>query len=47
MAPMHLGLTDGPFVPHVKSWDPCYFAEAPDSPQVYTLDILWLQEKVA
>jgi hypothetical protein len=44
---MHLGLTNGPFVPHVKSWEPCCFAKAPDSPQVYTVDILWLQEKGA
>ena len=21
-APMHLGLNDGPFVPHIKSWEP-------------------------
>jgi hypothetical protein len=47
MAPMHLGLTARPFVPHVKSWEPCCFAEAPDGPQIYTLDILWLQEKGA
>jgi hypothetical protein len=23
LAPMHLGLADRPFVPHVKSWEPC------------------------
>jgi hypothetical protein len=46
-APMHLGLTDGPFVPLIKSWEPCCSAKAPDGPQVYTLDILWLQEKGA
>jgi hypothetical protein len=44
---MHLGLADRPFVPHVKSWEPCCFAEASDSPQVYALNILWLQEKGA
>jgi hypothetical protein len=44
---MHLGLTDKPFVPHVKSCARCCFAEAPDGPQVYTLDILWLQDKGA
>jgi hypothetical protein len=44
---MHLGLADRPFVPHVKSWEPRCFAEAPDSPQVYALNILWLQEKEA
>jgi hypothetical protein len=22
---MHLGLIDRPFVPHVNSWEPCYF----------------------
>jgi hypothetical protein len=44
---MHLDLADRPFEPHVKSWEPCRFAEAPDSPQVYALNILWLQEKEA
>jgi hypothetical protein len=44
---MHLGLADRPFVPLVKSWEPCCFADAPDSPQVYALNILWLQEKGA
>jgi hypothetical protein len=47
LAPMHLGLADRPFVPHVKSWEPCCFAEAPNGPQVYALNILWLQEKGA
>jgi hypothetical protein len=42
---MHLGLIDRPFVPHVKSREPCYFTEAPDGPQVYALNILWLEEK--
>jgi hypothetical protein len=41
---MHLGLTGRPFVPHVKPWEPCYFAEVPDGPQVYALNILWHQE---
>jgi hypothetical protein len=45
LAPMHLGLTDRPFVPHVKSWEPSYFTEDPDGPQVHALNILWLQEK--
>jgi hypothetical protein len=44
---MHLGLTDRPFVPLVISWEPCYFTEVPDGPQVYALKILWLQEKGA
>jgi hypothetical protein len=34
LAQMHLGLADRPFVPHVKSWESCCFAEAPDGPQV-------------
>jgi len=41
------GLIDGPFVPHVKSWEPCNFTEAPDGPQAYTLNVLRLQEKGA
>jgi hypothetical protein len=44
MATMHIGLADRPFVPHVKSREPCCFAEAPDRPQIHALDILWLQE---
>jgi hypothetical protein len=44
---MHLGLTNGPFVPHIKSWEPCSFAKAPDGPQVYAVDVLWLQEEGA
>jgi len=36
---------DGPFVPHINSWKPCYFAKVPDVPQTYTLDVLWLQEE--
>jgi hypothetical protein len=47
LAPMHLGLADRPFVPLVKSWEPCCFAEAPDGPQVSALNILWLQGKGA
>jgi len=27
-----------------KKKEPCYFAEVPDGPQTYTLDVLWLQE---
>jgi len=44
---MHLGLNEGPFVPHVKSWEPRNFTEVPDGPQAYILNILWLQEKGA
>jgi hypothetical protein len=42
---MHLGLIDRPFMPQVKLREPCYFAVVPDGPQVYALNILWLQEK--
>ena len=44
---MHLGLNNGPFVPYINLWVPCYFAEVPDGPQTYTLNVLWLQEKGA
>jgi hypothetical protein len=40
---MHLGLTDGPFVPHINSRKPCYFVEVPGGPQTYTLNVLWIQ----
>ena len=46
-APMHLGLINGPFVPHIKSREPCSFAKAPDGPQAYTLNILWFQKEGA
>jgi len=42
---MHLGLNNVPFVPHVESWEPCGFIEAPDGPQAYALNMTWLQEK--
>jgi hypothetical protein len=45
LVPIHLGLNNGPFVPHINSWEPCYFAEVPDGPQTYTLNVLWLQER--
>jgi len=45
LVPMHLGLNNGAFVPHVKLWEPCYFTNVPDGPQTYTLDVFWLQEK--
>jgi hypothetical protein len=45
--PMHLGLADRPFVPHVNSWEPCCFTEAPDSSQVNVLNIFWFQEEGA
>jgi len=32
-------------VPHINSRDPYYFAEVPDGPQTYTVDVLWLQEE--
>jgi len=44
---MYLGLNYGPFVPHVKSWEPRDFTEVPDGPQTYVLNILRLQEKGA
>jgi hypothetical protein len=46
-APMHLGLTNWPFVPHVQSREPRSITEAPDGPHAYTLNILRLQEKRA
>ena len=33
-----------PFVPHINLWETCYFAKVPDDPQIYTLDVLWLQQ---
>jgi hypothetical protein len=47
LVPVHLGLNNGPFVPHINLWEPCYFAKVPDGPQTYTLIVLWLQEKRA
>ena len=40
-------LINGPFVPHINLWEPCYFTEVPDGPQTYTLNVLWLQEEGA
>jgi len=34
-------------VPHINSWESCYFAQVPDDPQTYTLNVLWLQEEGA
>jgi len=31
-------------VSHISSWDPWYFAEVPDGPQTYILDVLWLKK---
>jgi hypothetical protein len=31
-------------VPHYSLWEPCRFAKAPDGPQTYILNILWLQK---
>jgi len=47
MVAMHLGLIDGPFVPHIDLWEPCCFSAVPDGPHTYTLDVLWLQEEGA
>jgi hypothetical protein len=44
MVPMHVGLINGPFVPHINSREPCSFVEVPDVPQTYTLNILWIQK---
>jgi hypothetical protein len=38
---------NGPFVPHVKSRDPCSFTKVSDGPHAYTLNILRLQKKGA
>jgi len=46
-APMHLGLINWPFVPHVQSREPRSITEAPDGPQAYTLNILRLEEGAA
>jgi len=37
---MHLGLKYWPFVPHIESWEPCGFTEAPDGAHAYNLNIL-------
>ena len=47
MSPILNVLINGPFVPHINSWEPCYFAKVPDGPQTYTLGILWLQKEEA
>jgi hypothetical protein len=47
VAPMHLGLINWPFVPHVQSRKPQTITEAQDGTQAYTLNILRLQEKGA
>ena len=38
-------LINGPLVPHINSWEPCCFTKIPDGPQIYTLNVLWLQEE--
>jgi len=35
-------LINGPLVPHISLWEPCYFATVPDGPQIYTLDVFLL-----
>ena len=42
-----LTLINGPFVPHINLWEPCYFDKVPVGPQAYTLNVLWIQEKGA
>jgi len=39
---MHLGLNDGPFVPHNESWEPRNFTEVPDGPQACRYDTVVL-----
>ena len=34
-------------MPHFNLWESCCFAEVPDGPQTYTLNVLWLQEEGA
>jgi hypothetical protein len=46
-APMHLGLINWPFVPHVQLWEPRSIAEVPDGPQAYAFNILRLEEEGA
>ena len=41
---MDLGHIDGPFVPRINLWEPCYFAKVPEGPQTYTLNVLWVQK---
>jgi hypothetical protein len=41
------GLIDWPFVPHINSREPCYFAEVPDGSQTYTLYVILIQEEGA
>ena len=42
---MHLGLNWWALLPHINSWEPCYFAKVPDGPETYTLNVLWLKKK--
>jgi hypothetical protein len=43
---MHLGL-DRPFMPHINSWESCYFTEVPDGPQTDTVNILLVKKGTA
>ena len=46
--PMHVGLFNRPLVPHnlmSKSWDAGFFTKAPDRPQAWTSNILWVQKE--
>jgi hypothetical protein len=45
--PMHLGLFNGPFVPHYNLWEPRYITKVPEGPQTYIINILWLQKEAA
>jgi hypothetical protein len=42
---MHLGLMNGPFVPHIKIKGALKLTKAPDGPQAYALNILWFQKE--
>jgi len=44
---MHLGLINGPFVPHINAREPCSFAKVTDGPQTYNLNVLWIQKEEA
>jgi hypothetical protein len=37
----------GPMCPNHPSWEPGRLTKAPDGPQVWALNILWLQERGA
>ena len=40
-------LNNGPVVPHMNLWEPYCITKVPDGPQLYALNVLWLQDKWA